>query len=75
MQNLFEQTDLCELCEEVVEGSVAGKAHLSATVGIESRKSSDPSQMTNSAGKSLYGFTKNVAVIIGQSLRRDHGLC
>ena len=64
MQNLIEQTDVCELCEEVVEGSVAGKAHLSNTVGIQSRKSSDPGQLANPAGNSVYGFTKNVAVIL-----------
>jgi hypothetical protein len=74
MQNIFEQTDVCELCEEVVEGSVAGKAHLSATVGIESRKSSNQSQVINSAGRSIYGFTKNVAVILGRSLCHNHGL-
>jgi signal transduction histidine kinase/CheY-like chemotaxis protein len=70
MQNLFEQTDVCELCEEVVEGSVAG-AHLSATIGIESRNSSGSSQVTGSAGKSVYGFTKNVAVILDFDYQPD----
>ena len=64
MPNLFEQTDVCELCEEVVEGSVAGKAHLSTIIGIQSRKSSDSSQLSASPGNSVYGFTKNVAVIL-----------
>ena len=63
-QNLFEQTDVCELCEEVVEGSVAGKAHMSATIGTQSRKSGNPSKIADPAGKTVYGFTKNVAVIL-----------
>jgi signal transduction histidine kinase/CheY-like chemotaxis protein len=70
MQNLFEQTDVCELCEEVVEGSVAG-AHLLATIGIESRNSSGSNQVTGSAGKSVYGFTKNVAVILDFDYQPD----
>jgi CheY-like chemotaxis protein len=71
MQNLFEQADVCELCEEVVEGSVAGKAHLSATIGFQSSKSSDQSQSTVSTGKSVYGFTKNVAVILDFDYQLD----
>jgi CheY-like chemotaxis protein/anti-sigma regulatory factor (Ser/Thr protein kinase) len=71
MQNLFEQADVCELCEEVVEGSVAGKAHLSATIGIESRKSSIQSRSTVSTSKSVYGFTKNVAVILDFDYQMD----
>src|SRR5271170_1772395 len=70
VQNLFEQTDVCELCEEVVEGSVAG-AHLSASIGIESRGSSGSGQATDSAGKSVYGFTKNVAVILDFDYQAD----
>jgi signal transduction histidine kinase/CheY-like chemotaxis protein len=70
MQNLFEQTDVCELCEEVVEGSVAG-AHLLGTIGIESRKPIGPSQVTDSAKKSVYGFTKNVAVILDFDYQSD----
>lgn len=70
MQNLFEQTDICELCEEVVEGSVAG-SHSPGTIGIESRKPIDPSQVTDSAGKSVYGFTKNVAVILDFDYQAD----
>jgi signal transduction histidine kinase/ActR/RegA family two-component response regulator len=70
MQNLFEQTDVCELCEEVVEGSVAG-AHLSGAIGIESRKPIDPSQVTDSAEKSAYGFTKNVVVILDFDYQPD----
>src|SRR5438874_970214 len=66
MQNLFEEADVCELCEEVVEGTVAGTAHLSATIGGQIRKSSDPA-----AGKSVYGFTKNVAVILEFEYQMD----
>jgi signal transduction histidine kinase/CheY-like chemotaxis protein len=70
MQNLFEQTNVCELCEEVVEGSVAG-AHMSATIGIERRNSSDSSQIADSAENSVYGFTKNVAVILDFDYQQD----
>ena len=66
MQNLFEEADVCELCEEVVEGTVAGIAHLSATIGGQLGKSSDPA-----AGKSVYGFTKNVAVILEFGYQMD----
>jgi CheY-like chemotaxis protein len=72
MQNLFEEADVCELCEEVVEGTVAGKAHLCATIGGHIGKSSGPVQTTGSAaGKSVYGFTKNVAVILEFDYQMD----
>jgi signal transduction histidine kinase/CheY-like chemotaxis protein len=70
MQNLFEQTDVCELCEEVVEGSVAG-AHVSGTVDIESRKPNNSIQDAGLAGKPVYGFTKNVAVILDFDYQPD----
>lgn len=71
MQNLFKLTDVSELCEEVVEGSVAGKAHVSAAMGIKSRQSTDPSQVTDLASRFAYGFTKNVAVILDFEYQLD----
>ena len=63
MQNLFEQTDICELAEEVVEGSVAGKAHMT-TIGLGSPTAQTKADSDAQKANSVYGFMKNVAVIL-----------
>lgn len=70
MQNLFEQTDICELAEEVVEGSVAGKAHM-ATVGLASPTPQTKAESDAHKANPVYGFMKNVAVILDFEYQKD----
>ena len=70
MQNLFERTDICELAEEVVEGSVAGKAHVTSTMSVDSLGP----QMNGASKKdssAIYGFMKNVAVVLDFDYQKD----
>ena len=70
MQNLFEQTDICELAEEVIEGSVAGKAHM-ATIGLASPTPPTKAESDAQKANSVYGFMKNVAVILDFEYQKD----
>ena len=70
MQNLYEQVDVAELVEEVVEGSIAGRNHSTSHAGPKlfdekSRKNSDI------AGPKAIGFTKDVAVILDLAYQQD----
>lgn len=54
-----------------MEGSVAGKAHLSSTIGLPSPKSEESSEHAVSNGNAVYGFMKNVAVILDFEYQKD----
>jgi len=79
MQNLYANTDIAELCEEVVEGSVAGKTHMQSDIGIDG--SSAKACIKRDQGESLskqrpheddnFGFNKNVAVILDFDYQKD----
>lgn len=79
MQNLYANTDIAELCEEVVEGSVAGQSHMRSDNGIAG--SSAEAYARCDQGESLskhsaheddnFGFNKNVAVILDFDYQRD----
>jgi signal transduction histidine kinase len=79
MQNLYVKTDIAELCEEVAEGSVAGKSHMQSDIGVAG--SSAEAYASRDQGEALtkpkdeedlvFGFTKNVAVILDFDYQKD----
>jgi signal transduction histidine kinase len=79
MQNLYANTDIAELCEEVVEGSVAGKSHMRSDIGVTG--SSAEAFYRHDQGEGLskakahddttFGFNKNVAVILDFDYQKD----
>jgi signal transduction histidine kinase len=79
MQNLYVNTDIAELCEEVVEGSVAGKSHMQSDIGVAG--SSAEAYARHDQGEAVakpkdqedtvFGFTKNVAVILDFDYQKD----
>jgi signal transduction histidine kinase len=79
MQNLFVNTDIAELCEEVVEGSVAGKSHMRNDIGVTGSSAADAydrrdqgeSLTRKSHNEGTFGFTKNVAVILDFDYQKD----
>lgn len=79
MQNLYVNTDIAELCEEVVEGSVAGKSHMRSDFGVsgssaEAFDRGDQGQQLSKPKRSdddTLGFNKNVAVILDFDYQKD----
>jgi signal transduction histidine kinase len=58
MQNLYERTDIAELVEEVVEGSVAGRTHATSDASLQLFR------LDSTSKEPVFGFVKNVAVIL-----------
>lgn len=79
MQNLYVNTDIAELCEEVVEGSVAGKSHMQSDIGVTSSTAEAYARRDQGEGLSkqkahedlAFGFNKNVAVILDFDYQKD----
>jgi signal transduction histidine kinase len=79
MQNLYVNTDIAELCEEVIEGSVAGKSHMQSDIGVTGASAEAYARRDQGEGLSkqkgpddqTYGFNKNVAVILDFDYQRD----
>lgn len=79
MQNLYVNTDIAELCEEVVEGSVAGISHMQSDIRVAG--SSAEAYARSDQGEALskprghedhtFGFTKHVAVILDFDYQKD----
>ena len=79
MQNLYANTDIAELCEEVVEGSVAGKSHMQSVYGVTGSSAESYARLDQGEWLSkqrghkddTYGFNKNVAVILDLDYQKD----
>jgi signal transduction histidine kinase len=79
MQNLYVSTDIAELCEEVMEGSVAGKSHMQSDVGIAGSSAQAFVRRDQGEGLSnpkaqqdhIFGFNQNVAVILDFDYQKD----
>lgn len=79
MQNLYANTDIAELCEEVVEGSVAGKSHMQSDHGVIGSSAESYARLDQGEWLSkqrghkddTYGFNKNVAVILDFDYQKD----
>lgn len=79
MQNLYANTDVAELCEEVIEGSVAGKSHMRSDIAVTGSSAEDFFRPDQGEGLSkpkahedtTFGFNKNVAVILDVDYQKD----
>jgi signal transduction histidine kinase len=78
MQNLYADTNIAELCEEVVEGSVAGKTHMQSDIGIAgssaeayARRDQGDLSKQRPHDDDNFGFNKHVAVILDFDYQKD----
>jgi signal transduction histidine kinase len=75
MQNLFVQTDIAELCEEVAEGSIVGKSHIDSDNTWQMHPSRRVSETTGLAefydDETTAGSHGHVAVVLDIDYQKD----
>jgi signal transduction histidine kinase len=79
LQNLYANTDIAELCEEVAEGAVAGKTHMQSETDIagssagtySGRDHSESSFKQKRREDDNFGFNRNVAVVLDFDYQKD----